>query len=83
LGEWQIAEFVEDDEVHAGQLVSEAALAAIAALGLEPIDEVDDVVETAAGTGADAASGDRDGQVRLAGSGRDSVTMLGVRRSRS
>ena len=41
LGERQIAEFVEDDEVEAGEMVGDAFLAAGARLGLEPIDEID------------------------------------------
>jgi hypothetical protein len=39
----------------------------ITGLDLEPIDEIDDVVEPAAGAGADAASGDGNGQMGLAG----------------
>lgn len=49
------------------------------ALGLEPADEIDDVVEAAAGAGADAASRDGDGEVGLAGSGsadQDDVALL-------
>src|ERR1700688_1897013 len=65
LGERQIAEFVEDDEVHPGQVIGKPALPAITGLGLEPVDEIDDVVEPAAGAAADAASGNGDGQVGL------------------
>ena len=61
LSERQIAEFIEDDEVDAGQLIGEPALPAVAALGLEPVDQIDDVVVPAAGAGADAASGNGDG----------------------
>jgi hypothetical protein len=61
LGERQIAEFVEDDEVHASQMIGEPILPSVAGLGLEPIDEVDHVVEPAAGAGSDAASGEGDG----------------------
>jgi hypothetical protein len=82
LSERQIAELVENDEVYAGQVIGESSLAAIAGLGFEPVDEIDDVVEPAAGTNADAASGNRDGEVGLASAGGDSVTMPGVRRSR-
>ena len=39
LGEGQRAEFIEDDEVQAGQMIGEPPLASIAALGLEPVDE--------------------------------------------
>ena len=68
LGEGQIAEFVEDDEVHASEVIGQSALPTAAGLGLEPVDEIHDVVEPAAGAGADAASGDGDGKMGLAGS---------------
>jgi len=45
------------------------ALLAAAGLGVEAVDEVDDVEEAAAGAVADQRSGDGDGQVRLACSG--------------
>jgi hypothetical protein len=38
LGEWQIAEFIEDDEVHPRQMVGETALPTVAGLDLEPVD---------------------------------------------
>ena len=41
LGEGQIAEFVEDDEVEAGEIVGDASLASGSAFGLELIDEID------------------------------------------
>src|SRR3984893_16231094 len=50
LGEGKIAQLVENDEVHAGQMLGEPALSSVAGLGLEPVDEIDDVVEAAAGT---------------------------------
>ena len=80
LGEGQIAEFIEDDEVHPGEVVGEPALAAVAGLGLEPIDQIDHVVEPPADTGPDAASGDGNGQMGLAGAGaadQDGVALLG------
>ena len=43
LSERQISEFVEHDEVHAGQMIGETALASIADLGLEPVDEIDHI----------------------------------------
>jgi hypothetical protein len=45
LGKWQVAEFVEDDEVHPGQMLGDTTLPCVAGLDLETIDEVDDVVE--------------------------------------
>jgi hypothetical protein len=41
LGEGEIAEFVEDDEVEAREVIGEPSLAASTALGLELIDEID------------------------------------------
>ena len=49
LGEGQVAELVEDDEVAADELVCGAALAPGAELGLEVVDQVDDVVAAASG----------------------------------
>ena len=69
LGEGQIAKFIEDDEVHAGQMLSYPALPPIAGLGLEPVNEVDHVVEPAARARSDTASGNGDGEVALAGAG--------------
>jgi len=69
LGEGQVAELVEDDEVHAGEVVGHAALAPGTGFGLELVDEIDDVEEAAAGARADAGPGDGDGQMGLAGAG--------------
>ena len=79
LGKGQIAEFVEDDEVLSGQVVGHAALAAGPALGLELVDEIDDVEEAAAGTVADAGAGNGDGEMGLAGAGaadQDDVALV-------
>ena len=78
LSEGKISKFVEHDEVLAGEVIGSSALAAIAALGLEPVDEIDDIVEPAAGAGADAASRNGDGEMRLAGSGRSSDILPGI-----
>ena len=69
LGEGQVAELVEDDEVAADELVCSAALASGADLGLEVVDQVDDVVAAAAGTLADAGARDGDGEMGLSGTG--------------
>ena len=68
LGEGQIAEFIEDDEVHAGEVIGEPALPAVAGFGFKPIDEIDDIVEPTARAGANAASRNGDGEMGLAGS---------------
>jgi hypothetical protein len=66
LSERQIAEFVENDEVHSSELVGDATLPSVTGLNFEPVYEIDYVVEPATGTGADATSGDGDGQMGLA-----------------
>ena len=48
-------------------MISEPTLSCVAGLGLEPVDEIDHVEETAAGAGANAASRNGNGQVGLAG----------------
>src|SRR3954454_20441389 len=61
-------------------MIGEPALPSIAGLGLEPVDEVDHVVEPAAGAGSNAASSNRDGKMRLAGAGptdEHGVALLG------
>ena len=55
-------------------------MASIAGLGLKPVDEIDHVVEPAAGAAADAASGNGDGKMCLAGAGpadQHGVALLG------
>ena len=47
LSERQITEFIEDDEVHSGQVIGEPTLPSVAGLGLEPVDEIDHVVKPA------------------------------------
>jgi hypothetical protein len=49
LREGQVAEFVEDNKVHAGEIFGEAALAAGAGFALQPVDKVDDGIEAATG----------------------------------
>jgi hypothetical protein len=67
LGEGQVTELVEDNEVHTGEVIGEPTLPTAASLGLEPVDEIYDIVEPAASAGADAASRDRDGEMSFAG----------------
>ena len=61
-------------------MLSKAALPTVAGLDLEAVDEVDHVIEAAAGAGSDTASGDGDGQMGLAGAGaadQHDVALLG------
>ena len=55
LGEGEVTELAEDDEVHAAEVVGDAALTAGKRLGLELVDEIDDVEEAPPGAAADAA----------------------------
>ena len=82
VGEGQIAEFIEDDEVEAGEIVGDASLASGSAFGLELIDEIDGGEEATARSGSDAASRDGDGQMGLARSGRDSDMAPGFWRAK-
>src|SRR5512147_717359 len=87
LGEGQIAQFVEDDEVEADEIVSQTPLTAAAGLAFQPVDQVDDGVEPAPGSAADA--GPRDGNGEMAAlrcwarkvpvaSSRTSASLIGV-----
>src|SRR6516225_7266450 len=61
-------------------MLGEPALPSISGLDLEAVDEIDHVVEAATSTGSDAASGDCDGQMGLAGTGtadQHDVALLG------
>ena len=82
LGERQIAEFIENNEVEAGEIVGDAPLATGSAFGLELIDEIDCGEEAPTRSRSDAAARDGDGQMGLAGSGRDSDMAPGFWRAK-
>jgi len=69
LGEREIAEFVEDDDVEASEIVGDASLASGSTFGLELIDEIDGGEEAPARSSGDATPRDGDGQMRLACAG--------------
>src|SRR4029077_5243065 len=80
LGEREIAEFVEDDEVEPGQVIGEAALPAGTGFTFQPINEVDDGVKAAPRAATDARAGDRYCKVAFAGAGppdQHGVALLG------
>src|SRR5258708_1004826 len=80
LSEGEIAEFVEHDEVEAGQVIGEPPLPAGAGFALQSVDEVDDGVEAASGAAADAGPRNGYGQMRFAGAGaadQDGIAQLG------
>ena len=67
-------------EVEAGHVIGQSSLFAAAGLGLEPVHQIDDVVEAAAGAAADERTGNGDGEMGLAGSGaadEDHVALVG------
>lgn len=67
LRERQVAEFVEHQQVDAGDPVSNASTAAKLHLCFELVDQIDGVEEGGLPPGADDASGDAEGDVALAG----------------
>lgn len=76
LREGQIAQFIEHDEVEPPHIVGHTPLLAIAGLGLELVDQIDDVEEPPASPIADTGAGAGDGQMGLAGSGTAINTTL-------
>jgi len=75
LAEWQIAEFVDDDEIVAQQLLDETPTAAGGLFLFELVDQINEVEEAAAGLGTDDRRGDGDAQVRFTGARRSSFIM--------
>jgi len=69
LRERQVAEFVKDDEVLPAKIVGQTPLASGPALGLKPVDQIDDIEEPAPGTATDAGTGNGDGEMTLPGAG--------------
>ena len=55
LSEGQIAKFVENGEVLAGEIIGDPSLTPCACFGFQAINEIDCIEETATQTGADAA----------------------------
>jgi len=69
LGEGQVAEFVEYDEVEPRQVIGDTALPATPGLALQSVDEVDDRVEATPCAAADTGSGNGYGEMRFTGTG--------------
>jgi hypothetical protein len=65
--------------VHAREEIGNPALPPGAGLGFEPVDQIDDIEEAAARAAADAGTGDRDGEMRLADPGRSRDILPGIR----
>src|SRR5205823_6414596 len=69
LAERQIAEFVDDDEIVAQQVLGEPATTAGGLFLLELVDHIDQVEEPSPGAGADDGRGDCYAQMGFAGAG--------------
>ena len=82
LGEGEIAEFVENDDIEAGEIIGNAALTSSAALGFELVDEIDGGEEPPARSRSDAVARDGDRQMGFARACRDSDMAPGVWRVR-
>ena len=82
LAERQVAEFVDDDEIIAQQLLGQAAASAGGLLLLELVDQIDQIEESSSSPGADDRRGDSDAQMGFSGAGRSSDILPGIRTSR-
>ena len=80
LAERQIAEFVDDDEVMTQQGLDDAAAPSGGLFLFELIDEIDEIEEAAARSGADDRGGGRDRQVGLSRTGRNGRMMPVIRK---
>jgi hypothetical protein len=65
LAEWEIAEFVDDDEIVAQQLLGQASALAGGLFLLELIDEIDEVEEPSPSTAPDDGGSDGDAEMIL------------------
>ena len=67
LAERQVAEFIDDDEIVAQQLLGQAATASGGLLLFELVDEIDEVEEAAPGARSDDGCGYADAEMGLTG----------------
>ena len=65
LAEWQIAEFVDDDEIVAQQVFRQSARATGGLLLFELVHEIDEIEESSTGAGANDRGGDGDAKMSL------------------
>jgi hypothetical protein len=72
-------DIISDSWATSPGICSEPALATGAGFAFEPVDAVDDDVEAAARTAANAGSRDGHGEMRLAGAGRGRDILRGTR----
>ena len=67
LREWEVSEFIKDDEVEPHQMFCKPARPSSTGLGLQPVHQIDDIEEPAPGTIADDRARDGHGDMGLAG----------------
>ena len=67
LGKRQIAQFIEDQEVEAGDEIGGSSLAFCAGLGIQFVHQVDHIEEPTPAALPDAGSSDADGKMGFAG----------------
>ncbi len=80
LGEWQIAAFVEHDEVEPGQVIGEPSLPAGTGLAFQPVHEIDHGVKASSRATADAGPCEGYGEMAFARAGaadQHGVALLG------
>ena len=82
LAEWEIADFVDNDEIVAKQFLGQAAAPARGLLLFELVDEIDEIEEPSSSTATDDGGSDGNAQMGFAGSGRSSDILPGIRTSR-
>ena len=79
LGKRQIAQFIEDQEVEAGDEIGGSSLAFCAGLGIQFVHQVDHIEEPTPAALPDAGSSDADGKMGFAGacaSDQDKVALV-------
>ena len=69
LGEGQIAQLVQDQEVGAGDQICGSSLSFGAGFGIQLVHQIDAIEEPPATAVSDAGAGNTDGEVGFAGSG--------------
>ena len=69
LGEWQVAQLVEDQEIETGDQIGGPALPVGARLGIQFVDQIDNIKEPSPCPVADTGPDDADSQMGFAGAG--------------
>ena len=65
LGEGQIAQLVQDDQIQPGQVFGHPSLAPGSGFGFEPIDQIDHAIKSSPRAGPNTIAGNGDSQMGL------------------